>query len=193
MASIMEQHGIEWEQKGTREKHLSVLDFEKRERAKEVEALTIKAEEKQVEYSTLSRQVENLERCGETVEQIAEKLDTDPKLQLPEPQGHISAKSYKAKFAEPLVEKLKDLMQSVLVKYFRMKDSYEALRLSNIQLQWENGQLRFENKALAKENRQLRGQTRDYRLLRKFLGGKQVDALLEQAMRGKQRSKVFQR
>jgi len=32
----MERHGIEWEQKGTHEKHLSVLDFEKKERAREV-------------------------------------------------------------------------------------------------------------------------------------------------------------
>lgn len=39
LASIMLEHGIEWEQKGTHEKHLSLLDFEKQERAKEVSAL----------------------------------------------------------------------------------------------------------------------------------------------------------
>lgn len=38
LASIMLEHGIEWEQKGTHEKHLSLLDFEKQERAKEVAA-----------------------------------------------------------------------------------------------------------------------------------------------------------
>ena len=36
LAAVMERHGIEWEQKGTHEKHLSVLDFEKKERTKEV-------------------------------------------------------------------------------------------------------------------------------------------------------------
>ena len=35
----MLQHGIEWEKKGTHEKHLSVLDFEKKEREKEVAEL----------------------------------------------------------------------------------------------------------------------------------------------------------
>ena len=30
LAAVMERHGIEWEQKGTHEKHLSVLDFEKK-------------------------------------------------------------------------------------------------------------------------------------------------------------------
>ena len=39
LASIMLEHGIEWEQKGTHEKHLPLLDFEKQERAKEVSAL----------------------------------------------------------------------------------------------------------------------------------------------------------
>ena len=34
LAEIMLQHGIEWEKKGTHEKHLSVLDFEKQERQK---------------------------------------------------------------------------------------------------------------------------------------------------------------
>ena len=39
LAAIMLEHGIEWEQKGTHEKHLSLLDFEKKERAKEVTML----------------------------------------------------------------------------------------------------------------------------------------------------------
>lgn len=41
LASIMLDHEIEWEQKGTHEKHLSLLDFEKQERAKEVAALEV--------------------------------------------------------------------------------------------------------------------------------------------------------
>ncbi len=39
LAEIMLKHDIEWEKKGTHEKHLSVLDFEKKERAKEVAEL----------------------------------------------------------------------------------------------------------------------------------------------------------
>ena len=36
LAEIMEQHGIEWEQKGTHEKHLGVYEFKKQERIKDV-------------------------------------------------------------------------------------------------------------------------------------------------------------
>lgn len=42
LAVIMREHVIEWEKKGTHEKHLSVLDFEKKERAKEVAELEAK-------------------------------------------------------------------------------------------------------------------------------------------------------
>ena len=69
LASIMLEHGIEWEQKGTHEKHLSLLDFEKRERAKEVAVLE---EQKagleehnatmQEVYKKWLNQLENIER-----------------------------------------------------------------------------------------------------------------------------------
>ena len=52
LAVVMLEHGIEWEKKGTHEKHLSVLDFEKKERAKEVAELEAKKTELQEENST---------------------------------------------------------------------------------------------------------------------------------------------
>ena len=39
LAEIMLAHGVEWEKKGTHEEHLSVLDYKKKERTKEVEQL----------------------------------------------------------------------------------------------------------------------------------------------------------
>lgn len=50
----MLRHGIEWEKKGTHEKHLSVLDFEKKERAREVAELEIKKEELEAENASFS-------------------------------------------------------------------------------------------------------------------------------------------
>ena len=44
LSAVMERHGIEWEDKGTHDKHLSVLDYKKGQRAKEIAALeTVKA------------------------------------------------------------------------------------------------------------------------------------------------------
>lgn len=41
LAVIMERYGVKWLQKGTHEKHLSVLDFKKQEQTKEVADLDI--------------------------------------------------------------------------------------------------------------------------------------------------------
>lgn len=60
LAAIMLEHGIEWEQKGTHEKHLSVLDFEKKERAKEVAELEAKKAELQEENVAFQAINENL-------------------------------------------------------------------------------------------------------------------------------------
>ena len=46
LAFVMERHGIEWEHKGTHEKHLSVLDYKKQEREKEITVLDNKLAEK---------------------------------------------------------------------------------------------------------------------------------------------------
>ena len=41
LSAVMERHGIEWEDKGTHDKHLSVLDYKKEQRAKEIAALEL--------------------------------------------------------------------------------------------------------------------------------------------------------
>ena len=59
LAAIMLEHGIEWKQKGTHEKHLSLLDFEKQERAKEV--------------ATLEKRKAELEEHNATMQEVNEK------------------------------------------------------------------------------------------------------------------------
>ena len=56
----MLEQGIEWEKKGTHEKHLSVLDFEKKERAKEVAELEAKKAELQEENAAFQEINEDL-------------------------------------------------------------------------------------------------------------------------------------
>lgn len=38
LAAVMERHGIEWEQLGTHNEHLSVIEFKKQERQAEVKS-----------------------------------------------------------------------------------------------------------------------------------------------------------
>lgn len=59
---VMEQHGVKWLQKGTHEKHLSVLDFEKQERAKEVAELDSQKQEKTSEVAKLNQAVSSMKQ-----------------------------------------------------------------------------------------------------------------------------------
>lgn len=79
LTAVMEEHEIEWEKKGTHEKHLSVLDFEKKERAKEVaelEAEKINLEEKNAAIEEVSdKMLERLEEIESDVQSAQEVLD----------------------------------------------------------------------------------------------------------------------
>ncbi len=79
LTAVMEKHEIEWEKKGTHEKHLSVLDFEKKERAKEVaelEAEKINLEEKNAAIEEVSdKMLERLEEIESDVQSAQEVLD----------------------------------------------------------------------------------------------------------------------
>ena len=82
LASIMLEHGIEWEQKGTHEKHLSLLDFEKQERAKEVAALEKQKAELKEHNANMQEvnekwldQLENIEREISSAHENREEAD----------------------------------------------------------------------------------------------------------------------
>ncbi len=178
---MMGRHGIEWEHKGTHEKHLSVLDYKKQEREREVIQLEVQISEKKEEFQALSDRVENYDKGMENLKTLEQVLDTSLEYQLPEPQGFMSAKSYKNKVAEPLVQKLKSLVKTALIRCFEAWDSYYRLNATNSNLYRENEGLRKTNEKLTVENENLRAENKDYKLLRKVFGSKQIENLLEQA------------
>lgn len=194
LSAVMERYGIEWEHKGTHEKYLSVLDYKKQEREKEVVQLEGQILEKKEEFQILSDRVENYDKGIENLKTLEQVLDTSPEYQLPEPQGLMSAKTYKNKLAEPLVQKLKSLVKTALIRCFEAYDSYYRLNITNSNLHRENERLTKTNEKLAGENENLRAENKNYKLLKKAFGSKQMDSLLEQAkavQQSKQRGKHF--
>ena len=188
LARIMERHGIEWEQKGTHEQHLSVLDYKKQERAKEVAELDREIEEKQLEVKGLKATVEKIEEAKELLGDVEKQLDEDPQLQLPEPQGLMTAKSYKKKFVDPLINRLKNLVRTVLARSYQGWENYHRINNLNGRLYSENKHLKSENSRLKELNNQLREQNKAYRLLEKVFGKHRLNDLIEQA-RGFKKSK----
>lgn len=72
LAMVMERYGVKWFQKGTHEKHLSVLDFEKQERAKEVAELDSQKQEKTSDVAKLNQAVSSMkqELMTTTIKQV---------------------------------------------------------------------------------------------------------------------------
>ena len=74
LAAVLLEHGIEWEQKGTHEKHLSVLDFEKKERAKEVAELEQSISDGKERLSNIQIQQRKAEQKTEQIRQEGEAI-----------------------------------------------------------------------------------------------------------------------
>ena len=111
LASIMLEHGIEWEQKGTHEKHLSLLDFEKQERAKEVAALEKQKTELEEHNATMQEvnekwldQLENIEHDIFSAQESREEADKQAE------QAKKKALQYEKKLTE-IVPMVKDMEQ----------------------------------------------------------------------------------
>ena len=192
LARVMERHGFEWEQKGTHEQHLSVIDYKKQERTKELTAVEEKLTDKAEEFNTLVNRLNNLKDAEHACHELEQKLEHDPEFQLPEPPPLMTAKTYKMKFAEPLVKRLKSLVLSLLMRYFKAQDHYHRLNQDNGRLYRDNERLSKSNDRLKEENTALREQNKDYALLRKVFGSKQIDDLVERA-RQEQQAKRRQR
>ena len=79
LSKVMERYGVQWKQLGTHNKHLSVLDFEKQERTKEVAKLDKQIEKSETVLSQVQQLVDNrLDRAEELAkmgEQLQEKND----------------------------------------------------------------------------------------------------------------------
>ena len=174
LASVMEQHGIEWEHLDTYEKHLSVLDYEKKMRSEEIKEL-----ENEVEI--LNKQLTNLVKCEDAFKKVSQDFETDEQFQLPEPQPLMSAKTYKAKIVEPFVDKLKATLKIAVVAYFKMKNKLKKCEHENSKLYFSNVELKEQNNRLLADNFEQMKSLKDYKLLRKILGAEQVDNLLAQA------------
>lgn len=161
-----------------------------------MEALDEQIATKKDEIKSLGKRVQNFDGGLKDLQNVEQALDFDEAFQLPEPQGLMSAKTFKTKFAEPLVKKLKSLVKRALARCFEALDNYHRLNTDNGRLYRENEKLGKLNDRLKDENENLRAENKDYKLLRKVFGSRQIDDLLTKAretQQSKQRDKRFRK
>ena len=148
LSKVMGRHGVQWKQLGTHNKHLSVLDFEKQERQKEVAELEQTISGSKEELSDIlhrqieaGRETEQIRKEGEAIRQELNKMvqskevmernihtyDEDAKWQLAEQGALMSAKNYRDKKALPLVEKLKEVVKNLTIKCVQLTEQGRKL------------------------------------------------------------------
>lgn len=201
LSKVMERHGVIWKQLGTHKKHLSVLDFEKQEREKEVQTLTKQKEEISHDIQTIKEAVtdekedlKELQDKKKNLQQEILKLTSDkktteknivtirdnPAWQLPEPGTLMTAKSYRDKKAVPLLEMVKEALVSALVKNVQLNGLVEKFKR---QYEYSRKQVeRLEQRLdlVEKENVDFRGGILDFNCVKAVLGDRAVKSIVEQ-------------
>lgn len=179
LSNLMERHGIEWEDKGTHDKHLSVLDYKKGQRAKEIAALeTVKAE-KESQVESQERRLKELAPAVKDMERLAADFSTDPEEILPEAGTLESAKSYREKKAKPLLAKIVKVLRSLFRKYIDLKGKFDRLQGDYDRVREGNARLSDRLMEVKMENKKLRQISADYTRVKRVFGPEQVQAAVE--------------
>ena len=208
LAMVMRENEIEWEQKGTHEAHLSVLDYKKKVREQEVEELTehknllehdlhdisecvdeIQKEKEQAEKErdAVIKKTEVLEKRFSALNSKAGLVDSHareygyyPEEWLPEAGTLESAKSYRKRIF-PLVKKVANMIQALYSKYLDLKNKNQKLSDRNIDLENRVDRLREEISVIKKENVALLNVAYDMDRVVAVLGENKVKEAIEVA------------
>lgn len=209
LGKVMERHGVIWKQKGTHRKHLSVLDFEKQEREKEVQVLT--DQKKEISQSiqeirkTVSSETKDLKRLQGKKQEIKQeiiKLSSDkkatekninvirenPAWQLPEPVALTTAKTYRDKKAMPLLEKVKEALVAALIRNVQLIEAADKLKQQVGRLQKNSDYLEVQLKQTKVENLSLRTEIQDYKRVKAGLGEQEFKTIIERQKAAEMRS-----
>ena len=127
LAAVMLEHGIEWEKKGTHEKHLSVLDFEKKERAKEIAELEQsisdgkeRLSDIQIQQRKAEQETEQIRQEGEAIRQEVSELSETSNL-LKEQAATLAEDKEKLLFDNEKLEKQQKKLQQEIEKMVQSK------------------------------------------------------------------------
>ena len=127
LATVMLEHGIEWEKKGTHEKHLSVLNFEKKEREKEVAELEQsisdgkeRLSDIQIQQRKAEQETEQIRQEGEAIRQEVSELSETSNL-LKEQAATLAEDKEKLLSDNEKLEKQQKKLQQEIEKMVQSK------------------------------------------------------------------------
>lgn len=217
LAAVMQRHDIEWEKKGTHEKHLSVLDFEKQEREKEVGKLEQKVGDLKSKRAGMMEKIaedraniEILEEDRDKAENAAQEakkraelakkqtLTYERELEIIKPvmdSVERELKEFKGRVEEVLpspgtLERASSYRENKVKPLFiKMKNRMVALAAKLTETMQELKLVKAENRKLKEENNLLFSGCDD--LLKENTGLKNIATMFERVVRVFGEDKVF--
>ena len=144
LATVMERYGVEWLKKGTHEKHLSVLEFEKKERAKEVAELDSQKQE-------ISSVVLQLGEAVSVKKQELQNVTIEKELA----EEAIQKANEERTIAQQEKEVLLAGNQNLRMENTRLESRKDRLRMENHDLKQKQLQLQTDNKELEQRHEDL--------------------------------------
>ena len=193
LSLVMERHGIEWEDKGTHDKHLSVLDYKKEQRAKEIAVLETVKMEKESQVESQERRLKELAPAVKNMERLAADFSADPDEILPEPGTLETGRAYREKKAKPLLAQIVKVLRSLYLAYVELRGKFERLQGDYGWVRESNARLSDCLQGVKLENKALRQVSADYERVKRVFGPEQVAAAVqadkqrEQAEKGRKR------
>ena len=193
LSLVMERHGIEWEDKGTHDKHLSVLDYKKEQRAKEIAVLETVKMEKESQVESQERRLKELAPAVKNMERLAADFSADPYEILPEPGTLETGRAYREKKAKPLLAQIVKVLRSLYLAYVELRGKFERLQGDYGWVRESNARLSDCLQGVKLENKALRQVSADYERVNRVFGPEQVAAAVqadkqrEQAEKGRKR------
>ena len=165
LATVMERYGVEWLQKGTHEKHLSVLEFEKKERAKEVAELDSQKQEISSVVlqlgevvSAKKQELQNVTIEKELSEEAAQKANEERTIAQQEKEV-LLAGNQNLRMENTRLESRKDRLRmdnhDLKQKQLQLQTDNEELEQRNEDLQYKNSKLENVNDQLSADNHTL--------------------------------------
>lgn len=151
LATVMERYGVEWLQNGTHEKHLSVLDFEKQERAKEVAELDSQKQEKTTEVVKLDQAVSAMKQ--ELMTTTIKKVKAEEAVEKARAEGATIQGDNETLSASN--QQLRVENTSLEMKKVELRTDNRHLGQQQWQLQTDNSELEMKQRVLQSENQRL--------------------------------------
>lgn len=191
LAKIMEKYQIQWQQLGTHEQHLDVLEFKKKKRSEEVISLNNEIHDLTNQKESLNHiisstkeeinEIENRLTIIKEDEILFNKLSYEVKddeiWNIPEPSYMMSSKTYHKKIVIPFIQNIKSYVNKIIKKCIDLAKQVKHLNQSSLKLKIQVNELNEVVDQLIKENNEMK---KDLSKIRKALGPNRFKDILKQ-------------